>query len=411
MSVEERKKRRRPRHELKPDAKPTNQQLHAAMLDRHKKARDEARRRATLLPFMLPEEQRRASLCRGAVSRYADEAAGRDFLRSWRCKVDAWCPTCARISHYARTQRVLAKLASLDPGEEPKATIAHLVFTLPPPLLDLARRDPRARRAFQDAIRETIAGAYGYKGKHAADAAKVAFQEMGLRVNWHALGSKGTPFPKWALHADCLLLGHRARHGKLLPLPTHWPEFYLRTAARYRRALRDAFLPLVTRPYRNVELEAFLQSYFDVDWHVTEERRGSRRVLLTKGAPRIVSYSVRPLYDASLATVQHDADGRAQLVYRPPVSRKERVITHRVPAAPAFAALRDMREWLWGKGSFASMGILSDKTYAKTVRLIPGREPVMEKPAKGVRLKAIYHKSPAGGFTTTPARDAWRGHS
>jgi hypothetical protein len=46
------------------------------------------------------------------------------------------------------------------------------------------------------------------------------------------------------------------------------------------------------------------------------------------------------------------------------------------------------------------MGILSNKSYRDAVALIPGREPVTDKP-KGVRLKSIYRKDSAGRFIET----------
>lgn len=398
------KRERRPKFELREDAKATPRLLNAVLQLKSPKAAEEDARMASLLPYLLPEDAEEVRRCRTAAARYHDATRGTDFLAGWRCR-SPWCATCARIKHETRTAYQVAKISSVNPSPKNALLYVHTVWTLPPELHEIVRNDSRGFDAWMDAIRATIAEVYGYKGTHkGGSAVKNCFRELGMLANVHAWGDSAQPWPKWAPHADVLMPAYRKREGKMQRLPEKWPKLYPITAAIYRRQLATAFLPLALRPIENAGLLAFLKTDFATDWHVTLTSKESQKVLLTSA--RLVRYSCRQLYMSGDGHVRKDANGEPVLVYRPPANRK-RPIVHRVKPGPALGAVRSMQEFVWGENARRYYGIMANRAYADACALA-GKPAVKEREKKGVRLKAAYVRRADGSWRLVDPRDVER---
>ena len=329
--------------------------------------------------------------CAKRTLRLHNPKTGLDFLMLLQCR-NFWCPWCPVTLHKRRAHFQAARLASLDPRETPKLRVINLVFEVPQPLQPYVRHDPRFMPAWVTAIRRTIAGAYGYQGRKGADYERACWSELGAIWNHHAIGTEGSPWPRYHPHWDILLSPWILRDGKLKRIRNSWPERYDATRERYRRELRAAFLPFAKTPKWDYELVQFLNTDFAVDWHVSPAP--GKGIIHTTSAWHRVRYSCRPLFVSQYGEVHKDEAGPL-LVYRPPEERRGKPrITHRVPLGPAIGQLESIRKWMEGKHSRHYSGILSRATYARAVHTIPGRAPVYERPKRGLKLKAAYERNP-----------------
>src|SRR5581483_4392888 len=265
-----------------------------------------------LLDYVAPEDARQVRGCRRVGLRFHSPKENADTLGSARCK-NPWCPWCSVEQHDERTAFYLARLASLCPYKKPKNRVVNLVWHVPVALRDVARHDSRFTGAWLKAIKRTIAGAYDYAGAHGKMPEKVCWSELGAICNYHAIGDKATPWPAWAPHMDMLLDGWVRHDGQMQALRRSWPEPYETTRNRYQAELRRALLPLYDRaPTRSIELQAFLASDFDVDWHVARAPEGG--VVQVSRARHRVHYSCRPLFQMHRAKLRKDSTRRPVLV-------------------------------------------------------------------------------------------------
>jgi hypothetical protein len=173
----------------------------------------------------------------------------------------------------------------------------------------------------------------------------------------------------------------------------------------YRRELRRALMPLYDHgPHRSIELQAFLASEFDVDWHVVE-KRGTSVVLAARGlAYHRVRYSCRPLFEMRRAKLRKDPARRDVLHYEPPRPRGKERLVHRVTPGPAFGQLRSLKDWLSGRESRRFIGILSKSQYPTVARLA-GHQPVLAKKKTSKVLKAAYAPDEDGHYVEVDPRD------
>lgn len=361
-----------------------------------------------LLAFMLPEQAAQVHRCRKFVLRFNDPSGRTDILHAGRCK-SSWCPWCTTWDHVARTNYQAAKLASLNPRSPPKPWLIHLVFHIPRPLHELAKRNSIVLSCVRHAIRKTLAETYGYRLKSVENAERRAWRELGAIFNFHAFGDAATPWPKWAPHYDILLCAHRRRGDKLEPLPNSWPETYDMTRERYRRHLRhELLLHARGKPGWSWEIESFLHTDFAVDFHVSPNHEKTEGGVIQKSRARgHIRYSCRPLFNLAFAKFRKGPNGQPLLVYRPK-DGKHGAIVHVGPPGPVFAALRELRPWLEGEEARSFHGILHNQAYDKVVALFD-RQPVYEREKTGLRLRTIYEEGGDGRFIGVEPRERLRG--
>lgn len=389
-------------NEIPKNAHPTSADLEEFAERGLKRRRDADPSIRGLLRYLRPEDAARVQTCGKAIIRFAHPTRDVDVLVVRRCG-NHWCPWCPAIAYGKRIQYQAAKLASIIPDGELR--ILNLVWTLPPPLQEIVRYDPRGLKAWTLSVRETIARAYGYKAKHAKSAEAFCWSEVGSIRNFHAVGTRGTPFPKWHPHFDMLLPAVRRREGKIIDLPETWPQLYEHTAHEYRRQLRKTFLPIAAARGDRA-LADYLKTEFPIDWRASTTGEGNNVVVLRgEQAMHRIRYSCRPLWSLGQCALEHDDAGQDVLAYWTHPDPEKAEVVHRVPPAPAFGQLRSLQEWMTGRKARNHMGILGKHAYAPTVALIPGRKVVEERPKRGYKVKGAWARDEAGVFRQADPRE------
>lgn len=349
-------------------------------------------KRGAWLKLIDEAEYARIRQCTRTVARYEQDKRYYDRFAARRCK-SPYCPWCGPWNHYARTIYEAEKCASLMPGPRAEPHVLNLVFEVPKPFHDLARHNPTVLPAVLKAIRRTIAGAYHYTGDKKLSAEQRCWNEMGAFVHFHAIGDKGTPWPHWMPHYDIIIPAWRRHKGEMMPIRRSWPELLARTHARYRDELRHALLPIVqSGPARNIELQAYLMTDFDIMWHASRNPRDKKSFVLTVPgiAMHRIAYSCRPLVETRRGWVLQGEDGSLHLRYVPPAKRGEPII-HTVPLGPAAGQVRSLHPFLFGRESKRTIGILKGPAYKASCKLA-GHAPIRERstPRGKERINAIY---------------------
>lgn len=357
-----------------------------------------------LVKYLDPGDQVTILRCANANMRWTDKKTGQDDLRVRQCR-SFWCAWCIRLAHWRRTRYQYLKLQSIQPKDDDQVRLLHLVVELPQPLHALVREDDDALTAWRNAVKATIADAYGYKGRKARTASESCWSEMGAIFNFHAIGDEGMPWPKFFPHFDILLSAYHCTNGTIEPLRTDWPEPFRVTRSRYREHLRNAFLP-IAKEQQNAELEAFVSTSFPVIWHVSRAPQGAGegRVHIRNAAHRI-RYSCRPLFGLDRCRLRVGEDGET-LLYEPMGKRKVPLI-HEVKPGPAFGALRSLKDKLGGKHSRFIVGTLAGKAYTR-VTSIAGRPEVKERVKSDKVLVGAYLRQEDGSFKFVDPRDVGR---
>lgn len=351
-----------------------------------------------LTRYLAPEDALTIARCADVPLRWSTPGEAQEVLRVRQCK-SLWCPWCVRKQHWRRTKFQHAKVQSIQPAGDDQVRLLNIVAELPVALHALVRHDATCMDAWVDAIKLTIAQAYGYKGRKGASATRACWSELGAVLNFHAIGDEGEPFPKWFPHWDILLSAYRLKNGKIERLRTTWPEPFEHTRNRYRANLRAAFLPIVSEgAHADLDLVELLQADFDVIWHVSRPPKGAGPGHVhVRSAMHRIRYSCRPLFGLDRCRLEKDDRGDDVLVYDPNPNARKRSV-HRAAPGPAFGALRDLRDHLHGKRARRVVGILVGKAYTKAVE-IAGRKPVAEREKARHKLTAAYLPDGHGGWT------------
>lgn len=346
--------------------------------------------------------------CGTTLARFHNPKTGMDILVPRLCH-GYYCPTCPPQMHWTRTTYHARKIASLDPSEEkPTPKVVNLVFTLPPTLHQWVRDDPRVAPAWRKAVMRTIAQAYAYEGRRGYPVERVAFNELGAIINFHAIGDEASPWPKWAPHLDIIMPAWKRVDDKIEPLRSTWPERFAATNQRYQDNVRDILLPLAKTPTPRLETVEFLKADFETVWHVsrppkTRSNPDRKGIIHVESAMHRIRYSCRPLFVLQNARISTSGSGES-MIYRIEHGRRSRPIIHRVPLGPALGQLESIREWMHGRRARAQVGILSKRTYDAVARLA-GHEPVRERINRGLVHRATYELTPDNTYTKS-ARNA-----
>lgn len=355
-----------------------------------------------ILRHLDPGDERQVRMCRLGLGRFTSPGSTMDELRSLRCK-NQWCPWCNVTDHYVLANYLARRIASVQPDEE-EPRIIHLVFEPPTFLHPHIRKDDRYYDALFKAAKQTIAEAWGYHATHGSSIQRACWKEMGAIANFHSIGDKGRPWPKWFPHIDMILASVRRKEDHVEPISkTTWPEPYWRTRQRWEDNLRRYCLPLAKKPALNARLVEELESAFRAIFHCAETKQ--RTIIHQEDAFRRILYSCRPLVQLHRAHLEKE-DGRDVLVYQPPPHHGKPIL-HRVPPGPAMSAAKSMHPYLFGKKRRRSFGFFHRDHYEQTARLA-GKEPIPSRVEKTRKLKAVYVPGRNGGYDRIEPQDIRR---
>lgn len=377
-------------NEIPPTYEPSPVELEDFAEQKRKRRRDRHEDSRGLLRYIPPVDRARIVTCGKAILRFHNSATGNDVLVLRKCG-NYYCPWCPHTQHIRRTHYQAAKFQSLSPEQELR--VINIVWSLPVPLQELVRHDPRGLKAWTKSVRCTIAHAYDYRGRQGVRIETAAWNELGAIRNHHAIGDKAEPWPKSQPHMDMLLAAYRRREDKLVELPEKWPELYEHTAHTYRKFLRAEFTP-IANALGDSNLARFLRGDFDVDWHVSPA--DGTRIVHTDKAMHRIRYSCRPFFNLGQCRLEQDGDEEI-LAYDIHPDPDKNTHTHRVKPGPAFGQLESLREWMTGRKSRSHLGILAKRAYADAARLA-GNEPIPEKVKRGLKLKAAWLEQQDGSF-------------
>lgn len=398
LGVRIRKAKKAPSIPLAPMDEPSAARINALMRE-FKSDRESVHYSVRALTrYLAPEDSLTIARCADVPLRWSTPGEDREVLRVRQCK-SLWCPWCVRKQHWRRTKFQHAKLQSIQPASDDQVRLLNIVAELPVALHPLVRHDTSCMDAWVDAVKLTIAQAYGYKGRKGAGASRVCWSELGAIFNFHAIGDEGEPFPKWFPHWDILLSAYRVHDGKIARLRTTWPEPFEHTRNRYRANIRTVFLPIVSEgKHADLDLVELLRTDFDVIWHVSRPPKGAGPGHVhVRSAMHRIRYSCRPLFGLDRCRLEKNERGEDVLVYEPNPNGRKKILRRSAPA-PAFAALRDMRDHLHGKRARRFVGVLVGRAYARAVQLA-GRKPVVEREKSRHKLAAAYLPDGRGGWT------------
>lgn len=355
-----------------------------------------------VLHYLEPGDERQVRMCRLGLGRFPGEAPGLDELRSLRCK-NPWCPWCNITDHYVLANYIARRFTSVQPDED-EPRIIHLVFEPPAFLHPHIRKDDRYFAAMMSAAKQTIAEAWGYRATHGSTIQRACWSEMGAIANFHAIGDKGRPWPKWFPHIDMLLASVLRKEDRVEPITkTTWPEPYWRTRQRWEDNLRRYCLPLAKKPTLNERLVEELEAAFRAIFHCAETKE--RTIIHQEDAFRRILYSCRPLVQLHRARIEKEG-GRDVLVYSPPPHHGKPIL-HRLPPGPAMAAAKNLHPWIFGKKRRRNFGFFHRDHYAKTAQLA-GKTPIASRTEKGRKMKAVYIPARGGGYERIEPRDIRR---
>lgn len=323
--------------------------------------------------YLTYDDYRTIQACRKPILRQAHDDANGHRLRAASCK-SMWCPWCIRQEHRAAAKFQAARIMSLHPKKE--LSLRNIVFTLPPSLRPYLAQDPTRLVDFKRAAMTTLARVYGFTTH------KQAMKELGAIVNVHAWGDDAPGWPKFHPHLDCLIPAVRIHNETVAFLPDEWPSSKAATRKIYREELRAVFSKFVPGGEHNFAIAG--------DFPVV--LRWGTKIVSGDQAHHRVWYSCRPLFDMSRARLE-TKNGRDVLVYEPQGSD----VIHRVPAAPAMAAVYNMRPFLNGGEVSSQHGTLSRRSYAHACK-VAGNEPVHRREKTGWKIVSVYKPGPDGRY-------------